>query len=580
MADAGPSRPTNPVLPSGRALDRRSFLVTSGLAAGTAVAVTGVPGTAHAAAWEPAGRRGPGALPASPFTLGVASGDPDHDGFVLWTRLALNPLAEDGLGGMPARTFPVEWQIASDERFRRIVRRGVAAARPESAHSVHVELNGLRPGREYWYRFRVAGHVSPVGLTRTAPRSDSFGPALTMAFVSCSQFEHGYFTAYRRLAEEQPDLVLHLGDYQYEYKKGVYTIPGGNVRDHEGPETVTLATYRQRHAQYKSDLDLQAAHAAAPWLVVFDDHEVENNWADEVPEAGSDTPDAADFRKRRAAAFKAYYENMPLRRSSVPKNYDMRLYRRIRWGRLANFHMLDTRQFRDDQACGDGYKDCADASNPARSITGAAQEKWLLDGFRRSGARWDVLGQQVFFAQRDNTAGPVKKTSMDSWDGYVASRDRITKGWLDAKVRNPVVLTGDVHAHWASDLKANYDDPASAVVGSELVCSSITSGGDGADSDPATHPFLKINPHLKFYNNQRGYVLTRIGKDELKADFKTLPYVRTPGATASVKATFVIEDRVPGVKQTYLRPYAAPRVGVKSERDIIQETIENETARP
>ncbi|MFI0443994.1 alkaline phosphatase D family protein [Actinomadura sp. 6N118] len=579
MADASSPQSTDPVLPSGRALNRRSFfvtsgLVTSGLAVGTAAAVTGVPGTARAASGRPA------TLPTDPFTLGVASGDPDSDGFVLWTRLALNPLAEDGLGGMPDMTYPVEWQVSSDERFRRIVRRGVAAARPGSAHSVHVELRGLRPGREYWYRFRVAGHISPVGLTRTAPRNDSFGPALAMAFVSCSQFEHGYFTAYRRLAEEQPDLILHLGDYQYEYKKGVYNSPGGNVRDHEGPETVTLANYRQRHAQYKSDLDLQAAHAAAPWLVVFDDHEVENNWADEVPEAGSDTPDPAVFRERRAAAFKAYYENMPLRRSSVPKGYDMQLYRRVRWGRLASFHMLDTRQFRDDQACGDGYKDCAAASDTARSITGAAQEKWLLDGFRRSGARWDVLGQQVFFAQRDNTDGPVKKTSMDSWDGYVASRDRITKGWLDAKVRNAVVLTGDVHAHWASDLKANYDDPNSTVVGSELVCSSITSGGDGADSDPASHPFLKINPHLRFYNNQRGYVLTRIDKDEMKADFTTLPAVRTPGAAASVKATFVIEDRVPGVKQTYLRPYAAPKARAKSERDIIQETIENETARP
>ncbi|MFG2005593.1 alkaline phosphatase D family protein [Spirillospora sp. NPDC048911] len=561
-----------------RPFNRRSFLAASGLAAGTATVVTAVPGAAMAA--PATARRAPGTLSGDPFTLGVASGDPDHDGFVLWTRLALNPLAEDGLGGMPAKTFPVEWQVASDERFRRVVRRGVAAARAEAAHSVHVELNGLRPGREYWYRFRVAGHVSPVGLTRTAPRADSFGPALAMAFVSCSQFEHGLFTAYRRLAEEQPDLILHLGDYQYEYKKGTYTIPGGNVRDHEGPETVTLANYRQRHAQYKSDLDLQAAHAAAPWLVVFDDHEVENNWADEIPEAGSDTPDAAAFRERRAAAFKAYYENMPLRRGSVPHNYDMQLYRRVRWGRLATFHMLDTRQFRDDQACGDGYKDCAAASDPVRSITGAAQEKWLLDGFRRSGARWDVLGQQVFFAQRDNTAGPVKKTSMDAWDGYVASRDRITKGWLDAKVRNPVVLTGDVHAHWAGDLKANYDDPNSAVVGSELVCTSITSTGDGADSDPANQPFLKINPHLKFYNNQRGFVLTRIGKQEMKADFLTLPTVRTADAAASVKATFVIEDRVPGVEQTYLRPYAAPKISARSDQDIIRETVENETARP
>ncbi|MFE9103237.1 alkaline phosphatase D family protein [Actinomadura geliboluensis] len=574
---------------SAHPLNRRTFLVAGGLATATAAAGPLVPGTAHAAAPRPR------TLPGDPFTLGVASGDPDADGFVLWTRLALNPLAEDGLGGMPSRTVPVRWEVATDERFRRVVRRGTAAARPEAGHSVHVELNGLRPGRDYWYRFRTGAHVSPAGRTRTAPHPAAYGPALAMAFVSCSQFEHGYFTAYRRLAEEHPDIVLHLGDYQYEYKKGVYNIPGGNVRDHEGPETVTLADYRLRHAQYKSDRDLQAAHEAAPWLVVFDDHEVENNWADDIPEANSDTPSSSPhpppsnrraplgspsyeaFRARRAAAFKAYYENMPLRRTSVPKGPDIQIYRRVQWGRLATFHMLDTRQFRDDQGCGDGYKDCPEATDPKRSITGDRQEAWLLDGFRRSRARWDVLGQQVFFAQRDNTEGPVKKTSMDSWDGYVASRDRITRGWLDAKVRNPVVLTGDVHAHWASDLKADYDDPGSKTVGSELVCTSITSTGDGKDSDPADHPFLKINPHLRFYNNQRGYVMTTIGKEEMKADFKTLPTVRTPGAGISTKATFVIEDRVPGVNQTYLRPFASPKAAAQPDGELIEQTVANET---
>ncbi|MER6813128.1 alkaline phosphatase D family protein [Spirillospora sp. NPDC000708] len=550
-----------------RPLSRRSFLVAGGLTAG----VLAAPGIAQAA---PRLRT---AAPGDPFTLGVASGDPAPDGFVLWTRLALDPHADDGLGGMPSTPVQVKWEVAADERFKRIERRGIATARPEAAHSVHVELKGLRHGRDYWYRFRTGNHVSPVGRALTSPRADSFGPALTMAFVSCAQYEHGYFTSYRRLAEDHPDLVLHLGDYQYEYKKGVYVASGGNVRDHDGPETVTLANYRQRHAQYKADTDLQAAHAAAPWLVVFDDHEVENNWAGYIPEEGSDTPTYEAFRARRAAAFQAYYENMPLRRSSIPHGPDMQIYRRVRWGKLATFHMLDTRQFRDDQGCGDGYKDCPEAADPERSITGAAQEKWLIDGFRKSAARWDVLGQQVFFAQRDNTAGPVKKTSMDAWDGYVASRDRITKGWVDAGVRNPVVLTGDVHAHWASDLKADYDDPDSATVGSELVCSSISTTGDGADSDPASQPFLAINPHLKFYNNQRGYVLTRIGKEEMKADFRTVASVRTPGSPVSTKATFVIEDRVPGVKQTYLRPYAASKTAAKSDRSLIDQTIRNET---
>ncbi|MQA78354.1 MAG: alkaline phosphatase [Streptosporangiales bacterium] len=528
---------------------------------------------AAAAPSSPAG----GTLSKDPFTLGVASGDPTSDGVVLWTRLAPEPLADDGLGGMPNRTVSVEWQVAKDERMRQIVRKGVTQARPEHAHSVHVEVDDLAPHRHYWYRFKAGSYVSPVARTRTAPARDVMVSKLHLAVVSCSQYEHGFFDAYRALAADDPDIVLHLGDYQYEYKAGEYVAPGGNVRDHEGPETVTLANYRQRHAQYKADVDLQAAHAAAPWLVVFDDHEVDNNWADEIPENPVDQP---TFLQRRTAAFKAYYENMPLRRTSIPNGPNIQIYRRGGWGRLATFHMMDTRQFRDDQGCGDGYQnDCPAAVDPKRSITGGEQEKWLLDGFRRSRARWDVLGQQVFFAQRDADAGPVHRTSMDSWDGYVASRERITSGWLDAKVRNPVVLTGDVHAHWASDLKADYDDPDSHTVGSELVCSSITSGGNGADSIPSDHPYLTINPHLKFYNNLRGYIRTTVTPGEMSSDFRCLPYVQEQGAAAFTRATFAIEDGTPGVHQTYDRPPSTNRT-LGSDRAEIERTIAWETKRP
>ena len=511
------------------ALTRRTLLLSTAVTSAATVwplAATAVP------------RRGP--LTSDPFTLGVASGDPSPDGFVLWTRLAPTPLAEDGLGGMPSRDVPVEWEVAHDERFRRVVRRGGAVARTAAAHSVHVEVGHLLPGREYFYRFKAERYVSPVGRSRTAPPPWATPACLNMSFVSCSQYEHGYFTAYRRLAEDEPELILHLGDYQYEYKAGEYVIPGGNPRDHLGPETVTLANYRQRHAQYKADPDLQAAHAVAPWAVVFDDHEVENNWADETPAR----PDP-NFLARRAAAFQAYYENMPLRRSSIPRGIDMQLYRRIGWGRLATFHLLDTRQFRNDQACGDGYKDCADASDPTRSITGAAQEAWLLDGFRRSSARWDVLGQQVFFGQRDNNSGPAVVTSMDAWDGYVASRERITRGWVDADVRNPVVLTGDVHAHWAAEVRARFDDPSSAGVGTELVSSSITSGGDGSETRPETPLVLADNPHIRFFNNRRGYVRTRITPSELRADFQVVPFVSQPNAPVQTRASFVVPDRDP-----------------------------------
>ncbi|MFT7836476.1 alkaline phosphatase D family protein [Saccharothrix sp. BKS2] len=470
-----------------------------------------------------------------PFTLGVASGDPGSDGMVLWTRLAPSPLDEDGLGGMPNRVVPVHWELAEDERFRRVVRRGVELARPQTAHSVHVETFGLRPGREYFYRFRADRHVSPVGRTRTTPEPWVVGQDLTMCFASCSHYGEGYFTAYRRLAEDQPDVVLHLGDYQYEYAG-----KAADVRAVVGPETRTLADYRLRHAQYKTDEDLQLAHSVAPWLVVWDDHEVENNWADGVPEQ----PDP-DFAARRAAAFQAYYENMPLRRGAKPNGVDMRLYRRIRWGGLVNFHMLDTRQYRDDQACGDGWKTCAEAGAATRTITGAEQERWLLDGFRRSRARWDVLGQQVFFAERDREDGPEKELSMDSWDGYLASRDRVTRGWVDAKVRNAVVLTGDVHAAYAADIKADWDDPASRTVGTELVCTSVTSGGDGNDTSDEVQ--LRNNPHIKLHSRRRGYVRTRFTARELRADFRSLPHVRTAGAPATTLKSFVVEDRRPGL---------------------------------
>jgi alkaline phosphatase D len=521
------------------AVRRRTILLGSA-AAGAAIATMSV---------SPASAAGHGPIGSDPFTLGVASGDPDHDGFVLWTRLAPQPLAEDGMGGMPSRTVPVLWELATDERFRRMVRRGVAAARPSYGHAVHVELNGLPAGREYFYRFRVDGYISPVGRTRTTPAPWTMSGPLVTAFASCAQYEHGYFTAYRRMAEDEPDLILHLGDYQYEHRKDDYTLPGGNIRDHEGPETETLANYRQRYAQYRTDPDLRAAHAVAPWLVVWDDHEVDNNWADEVPENTQ-----PNFLERRAAAFRAYYENMPLRRTSVPHGIDMRLYRRIHWGQLATFHMLDTRQYRDDQLCGDGFRSCPAAVDPARSILGAEQERWLVDGFRRSRVRWDVLGQQVFFAQQDRDNGPGKTTSQDAWDGYVASRQRITQGWVDAGVRNAVVLTGDVHRSWACDLKLDYDDPTSRTVGTELVCTSITATGDGRDTRPADQSIVRNNPHIRFYNNLRGYVRTTYHHDRMDTDFRVVPHVSVPDAPVDTRASFTVEDRVPGLNLTYERP--------------------------
>ncbi len=521
---------------------RRAVLL-AGLAGGAALALPTVasgaaPGVpARAAATAPRG---------NPFTLGVASGEPAPDGMVLWTRLATDPLADDGLGGLGEARTDVEWEIADDEGFRKVVRRGSETTGPELGHSVHVELAGLAPGREYFYRFRAGTEISPAGRTRTAPPPTAM-TALTMCFTSCSQYEHGFFTAYRRLAEEEPDLVLHLGDYLYEYAAGGYIAPGGNVRDHVGPEMETLANYRQRHAQYRTDLDLQAAHAAAPWLVVLDDHEVDNNWADEIPEKPQ-----PDFLARRAAALRGYWENMPLRAAAGPRGIDMALHRRVSWGSLATFHMLDTRQYRGDQPCGDVFNsDCAERTDPARSLPGSAQEQWLADGFRRSEARWDVLGQQVFFSQVDLTPGAGRGFNPDAWDGYPGSRDRTVDAWTGADVRNVVVLTGDVHAHWAADIRRRFDDPASPVVGTELVSSSITSGGDGSETRPDTATTLAENPHIRFYNNRRGYVRTRFTADTLTADFQVLPYVQRAGAPVQTRASFTVEDRRPGLNPAF-----------------------------
>ena len=525
-------------------LSRRILLASS--AAGAAIAL---PSAVRAETRHPS-------IDSDPFTLGVASGDPEPDGVVLWTRLAIDPLAEDGMGGMPDGAFDVKWEVAADDRFRHRVARGEVQTAAEVGYSVHIEVDGLRAGREYFYRFKTGKWTSPVGRTVTAPPRLSMPRELRMAFASCSQYEHGYFTAYRHMAESRPDLILHLGDYQYEYKAKVYNSPDGNVRDHQGPETVTLANYRQRHAQYKADPDLQAAHMAAPWLVVWDDHETENNWADEVPEANSDTPNPADFLVRRAAAFQAYWENMPLRRSSVPEGIDMQLYRRVQWGRLANLHMLDTRQYRDDQACGDGTQsNCADAWDESRTITGAEQEEWLIDGFHASRARWDILGQQVFFTQRDASADDsILRTSMDGWDGYAASRQRIIDGWVEAGVRNPVVLTGDVHTHWAGEILQSFPELDGDSVGVELVATSITSGGNGADSVPEDNAALKINPHIKFRNAQRGYVETVITPSQMDVNFKVVPQVTVQDATVYTRRSYSVADRDRTLHQTYDRP--------------------------
>ncbi|MFK4086523.1 alkaline phosphatase D family protein [Kribbella sp. NPDC020789] len=473
-----------------------------------------------------------------PFQLGIASGDPDPNSVVLWTRLAPSPLNSDGLGGMSTADVVVDWQVSTTDTFSTLVASGSVTAKSASAHSVHVIAGGLNPDSDYYYRFRAQGHLSPVGRTRTSPALGTPGRELVMSFASCAHYEEGYYTVYRRMAEDNPGLILHLGDYIYEYG-----ATAGRPRLHAGDtEIVSLADYRRRYAQYKSDPDLQAAHAVAPWIVVPDDHEVENNRAGNIRADNTPALTAAQWTARQAAAYQAYYENMPLRPAQVNSGAAIQLYRRLQWGNLATFHMLDTRQYRDDQACGDGWKLCSDADLATRSLPGNAQETWLLDGLNQHAATWDIIGQQVFFARRFNSTG----ASMDSWDGYRASRARIQQGWVDRGTRNPVVLTGDVHRAWASDLKQDYNNASSATIGSELVCSSVSSTGDGDGA--TTIPDVGTNPWLKFYNNRRGYVRTTISPTQMTADFRAVAKVSEHGAAATTVKSFVIQEGQPGLQ--------------------------------
>ncbi|MEU6139096.1 alkaline phosphatase D family protein [Streptomyces sp. NPDC047081] len=526
-----------------RRIGRRRFMSLTAAAAALAFAVD-LPATGVAAAAELDAAR----IDSDPFTLGVASGDPQPTSVVLWTRLAPAPYQPDG--GLPAERVDVDWELSGDETFAVLAAKGTATAHPEFHHTVHVEAEGLDPGRVYYYRFRTGTWLSETGRTRTAPAADSAAGALSFAAVSCQAYQDGYFTAHRHLAAEDVDLVLHLGDYMYEYA----VDPAGGARKYTdrtlpalyGHETTTLEDYRLRYALYKTDADLRAAHAMHPFVVAFDDHETENNYAGAVSE-NDDPPE--QFLLRRAAAYRAYWENQPLRAAQLPTGADMRLYRRLQWGTLARFDVLDTRQYRSDQAYGDGkHIPGPESEDPARTITGAAQEAWLLDGWRTSTALWNVMAQQVCFSRRKMDLNPVAQVSMDAWDGYPASRRRILDGAKAAGIANLMVLSGDVHVAYAFDIKDDFDDPASRTLGTEIVATSIASGQDGTQKPSNWATYTAANPHMKLYDGRRGYVKVSLDRAQARADFRTVPYVTRPGAPVSTAASFVTEAGAPGLR--------------------------------
>lgn len=477
-----------------------------------------------------------------PFQLGVASGDPTSTGGVLWTRLAPRPFEPDG--GMDGTRTVVSWEVADDDQFKTVVKKGRATAAPELSFSVHVDVDGLQPDRWYFYRFTTGDAVSRTGRFRTAPADGAKTP-LAFAFASCQRWDQGYFTALGHLAQEEIDLAVHLGDYIYEYAS-----PSTAVRKHQGLEIRTLDDYRRRYAQYKSDAELQAAHARCPWLVTWDDHEVDNNYAGL---AGENVMESTEqMRTRRAAAYQAWWEHQPVRVPRVQSWADLTITRTINWGAMARFWMLDTRQYRDVQVCADvPLKSCAPWTDAKRGLLGAPQEKWLVDGLGASKSHWQVLANQVMMAPYDSAPGDEVRTSMDQWSGYPVARDRLLNEIAKRAPNRTVTITGDIHTNWVNELHTDFSRPDKPTIGAEFVCTSISSGGDGNEVPAQRIATMQgDNPHLKWFENRRGYVRCRVTETDWTAEYRSVPYVTKPGAPVKTASGWKLEHGKPGLVKT------------------------------
>jgi alkaline phosphatase D len=535
----------SPILPSRSGLSRRTFLRAAGGSAVVALAAPALVGCAAGPAprWQ-----------RDPFTLGVAAGEPAPYGFVLWTRLAPEPLSADPAtpGGMTGGDVDVDYEIATDPMMRAVIRRGTTTAEAAYAHSVHIEVHGLEPGRPYWYRFISGAAQSGIGRAVTAPVAGSPLAKMRFGFVSCSNYEQGYFSAYRHLADETPDLVVFLGDYIYE----VVETQRPTVRTHsDGVEADTLPLYRNRYAQYRLDGDLQRLHATAPCLMTWDDHEVQNDYADRWSPTFDDS---RAFLKRRADAYRAFYEHMPVRPSRArPNGPAMRINERFAFGDLVTFAMLDGRQYRAREACygppdrGRAHlvtgETCPERLDPARSLLGSEQEAWLFDGLARSRSRWNVIGQDVLMAEfRQRQADGAIAFWSDDWNGYPLSRERLLRHIDESRVANPIVLSGDIHSFWANDLRLGSGSGAKTVA-TEFVGTSITSPGVPYDY------FQKLmgdNPHIRFFESRRrGYASVDLTPQRMTTRFRALSDVRDPHATVSTLKTFVVESGRPGATE-------------------------------
>ncbi|MCX7166394.1 MAG: alkaline phosphatase D family protein [Rhodocyclales bacterium] len=500
-----------------------------------------------ASLWLPRGAWSQARFSSNPFALGVASGSPTHDSVVLWTRLLAEDRVDSGIG---REAITVRWEVAHDDGFIRIVRSGQTQALAELAHSVHVEVSGLESDRWYFFRFMVGDAVSTVGRTRTFPAADASVDRLRLGYASCQRWEHGYFSAYRHMREENLDAVMFLGDYIYEYSgsRNAVRVPSGGW-------VLTLDDYRQRYALHKGEADLQAMHAACPWLMTWDDHEVQNDYAGQ--REGENGPPVANFIARRAAAYQAYYEHMPLRSSvltqataglvNAASGAEMRIYNRVEFGRLASLYLLDARQYKDPQVCNSGGKAgsssvnpaaCPEWNDPRRTMLGVEQERWLHAEFSRAGKSWNVVGQQTLFGQRDLRPGPGQSFWNDGWDGYPAARKRLTDSLVGNSVANPVLLGGDVHENWVGHVKADYADAASKAVGVEFCGTSITSRSGG---NAKTAERLAENPHFVFAEAERkGYGIAEFTPKQLTVALRVVDDVTRKDTSIETLARFTV----------------------------------------
>lgn len=475
---------------------------------------------------------------ADPFQLGVASGCPRPDSVVLWTRLAPDPLEGGGAGPDPVE---VAWEIAEDDGFRRVAARGREVATAALAHSVHIQVQGLKPGRWYWYRFHAGNAHSSVGRTRTAPAPGAALDRFRFAFASCQQYELGYFTALRHMAARELDLVIHLGDYIYDMSWGRH-----RVRHHNGAIPTTLEEFRNRHALYKGDPDLRAAHAAFPWLVIWDDHEVSDDYAnDRSPRYR----DPKFFLSVRRAAYQAWFEHLPLPPSAAPTDAGMRIYDRYRFGDMLDLMLLDDRQYRSPPPCYTDSRttkrptDCGERTHADRSILGGAQEAWLDGSLAAAKGRWTVIAQQTLMSEVGRGSQGEKGFMLDRWDGYPASRQRLLDGMVRHRAANPVVIGGDVHSFWVSDLKRDFATRG-PVLATEFVGSSVTSDGP---AQALVERSLAANPHLKYgRGDKRGYVAMDLTARAMTAQFEAVDDVRDPQSGVRRLKTFAVESGKPG----------------------------------